>query len=286
MTSAGAVSYPVTKAAGLTSFNPGPLTRGPDGNIWFADPLAGIDIAGTIGTVDIATNVASEYLDAADEDDDPDQPAHLARPEVRHRDGGVHADRHRNVRARSGPCRGARHSGVGPDPGGAAHPGLSRHHLPHRDHRADARPGLHADRADAGQRLHDDDLPDHHRRPEQRHRLHARGPGRGQQLHPHRLHRHHAGIAGLQDHHRPRRQPLVHRVQRHPDRQVRRHDQARHRVRAAAGTGDVDHERPGRQPLVRRAQQRRLELGDRQDHDGRRDHRVQDDAGDRLDRRA
>ena len=31
------------------------------GNIWFADPLAGIDIAGTIGTVDIATNVASEY---------------------------------------------------------------------------------------------------------------------------------------------------------------------------------------------------------------------------------
>ena len=43
------------------SFNPGPLTRGPDGNIWFADPLAGIDIAGTIGIVDIATNVASEY---------------------------------------------------------------------------------------------------------------------------------------------------------------------------------------------------------------------------------
>ena len=61
MTSAGAVSYPVTKAAGLVSFNPGPLTRGPDGNIWFADPLAGIDIAGTIGTVDIATKVASEY---------------------------------------------------------------------------------------------------------------------------------------------------------------------------------------------------------------------------------
>ena len=61
MTSAGAVSYPVTRAAGLTAFNPGPLTRGPDGNIWFADPLAGIEIAGTIGTVDIATKVASEY---------------------------------------------------------------------------------------------------------------------------------------------------------------------------------------------------------------------------------
>jgi streptogramin lyase len=61
MTSAGAVSYPVTKAPGLVSFNPGPLARGPDGNIWFADPLAGIDIAGTIGTVDIATKVASEF---------------------------------------------------------------------------------------------------------------------------------------------------------------------------------------------------------------------------------
>jgi streptogramin lyase len=61
MTSAGVVSYPVTRAAGLVSFNPGPLARGPDGNIWFADPLAGIDIAGTIGTVDVATKVASEY---------------------------------------------------------------------------------------------------------------------------------------------------------------------------------------------------------------------------------
>ena len=173
MTSAGAVSYPVTKAAGLTSFNPGPLTRGPDGNIWFADPLAGIDIAGTIGTVDIATNVASEYS----------TPLMKTTIQISRRtsqdqkcdtgDGGVHADRHRNLRPRSGPCRGARHPGVGPDPGGAADPGLSRHHLPHRDHRADARPGLHGDRADAGQRLHDDDLPDHHRRPEQRHRLHA-----------------------------------------------------------------------------------------------------------------
>ena len=61
MTSAGAVSYPVTRAASLIAFNPGPLTRGPDGNIWFADPLAGIEIAGTIGFVDIASKVASEY---------------------------------------------------------------------------------------------------------------------------------------------------------------------------------------------------------------------------------
>jgi len=60
MSSAGAVSYPVTRAAGLTSFNPGPLTRGPDGNIWFADPLAGITLAGTVGVIDIATNVATE----------------------------------------------------------------------------------------------------------------------------------------------------------------------------------------------------------------------------------
>ena len=61
MTSTGAVSYPVTRASGLVSFNPGPLTRGPDGNIWFCDPLAGINIAGTIGSVDVATRVASEY---------------------------------------------------------------------------------------------------------------------------------------------------------------------------------------------------------------------------------
>jgi streptogramin lyase len=61
MTSTGAVSYPVTRAAALVSFNPGPLTRGPDGNIWFCDPLAGINIAGTIGIVDVATKVASEY---------------------------------------------------------------------------------------------------------------------------------------------------------------------------------------------------------------------------------
>src|SRR5205085_3326267 len=60
MTSAGAVSYSVTRAPGLTSFNPGPLTHGPDGNIWFADPLAGITLAGTVGMIDVATNVASE----------------------------------------------------------------------------------------------------------------------------------------------------------------------------------------------------------------------------------
>jgi streptogramin lyase len=61
MSSAGVVSYPVLRAAGLMSFNPGPLTRGPDGNVWFCDPLAGITLAGTIGMVDIATNVATEF---------------------------------------------------------------------------------------------------------------------------------------------------------------------------------------------------------------------------------
>ncbi|HEY2559161.1 MAG TPA: hypothetical protein VGI48_05560 [Caldimonas sp.] len=60
MTSAGAVSFPVLRAAGLLSFNPGPLTRGPDGNVWFCDPLAGITLAGTVGMVDIVTNVATE----------------------------------------------------------------------------------------------------------------------------------------------------------------------------------------------------------------------------------
>jgi streptogramin lyase len=61
MTAAGTVSYPVLRATGLLSFNPGPLTRGPDGNVWFCDPLAGITLAGTVGMVDIVTNVATEY---------------------------------------------------------------------------------------------------------------------------------------------------------------------------------------------------------------------------------
>jgi len=61
MTAAGAVSYPVLRAAGLMSFNPGPVARGPDGNVWFCDPLAGITLAGTVGMVDIATSVATEF---------------------------------------------------------------------------------------------------------------------------------------------------------------------------------------------------------------------------------
>ncbi|MEO7115636.1 MAG: hypothetical protein ABIZ18_07230, partial [Caldimonas sp.] len=61
MTTAGVVSYPVTGPAVIATFNPGPLTRGPDGHIWFADPLAGIGVAGTIGKIDISTQVASEF---------------------------------------------------------------------------------------------------------------------------------------------------------------------------------------------------------------------------------
>jgi hypothetical protein len=44
--------------------------------------------------------------------------------------------------------------------------------------------------------------------------LHVDAARSTQQLRPHRLHRHHAGLAGLHDHDRPRRQPLVHRVHR------------------------------------------------------------------------
>jgi hypothetical protein len=55
------VSFPVLRAAGLISFNPGPLTRGADGNVWFCDPLAGITLAGTVGMIDIATNIATEF---------------------------------------------------------------------------------------------------------------------------------------------------------------------------------------------------------------------------------
>lgn len=60
MTAAGVVTYPVTGPAVIATFNPGPLAKGPDGNIWFADPLAGIGVAGTIGKIDIATSIASE----------------------------------------------------------------------------------------------------------------------------------------------------------------------------------------------------------------------------------
>ena len=47
--------FTVTGPAVIATFNPGPLAKGPDGHIWFADPLAGIGVAGTIGKIDITT---------------------------------------------------------------------------------------------------------------------------------------------------------------------------------------------------------------------------------------
>ncbi len=61
MTPAGVVDYPVVGAPGLAAFSTGPLATGPDGNIWFADPVAGITLAGTIGSIDVDTAVATEY---------------------------------------------------------------------------------------------------------------------------------------------------------------------------------------------------------------------------------
>ena len=61
ITAAGAVSYPVTSNTSLGAFVTGPLTTGADGNLWFCDPNAGISNAGTIGTIDVHTAVASEY---------------------------------------------------------------------------------------------------------------------------------------------------------------------------------------------------------------------------------
>ena len=60
MTPAGAVDYPVTSAPALGTFNAGPLATGPDGNLWFCDPVAA-SFAGTIGSIDVATTVATEY---------------------------------------------------------------------------------------------------------------------------------------------------------------------------------------------------------------------------------
>ena len=149
MTTAGAVSYPVTRAAGLAAFNPGPLTRGPDGNIWFADPLAGIEIAGTIGTVDIATKVASEYSTPlmkttiqislrTSQDQKCDTGTAVCTPVAT---GTCVPDPARPA------IPGIPASGA--DTGRASRAGLSRQHLPDRDDRADAGPGLHADRTGA-----------------------------------------------------------------------------------------------------------------------------------------
>ena len=61
ITPAGIVSYPVTGAAALPSFATGPLIAGPDGNLWFADPVGGIGFSGAIGRIDVASGVAVEY---------------------------------------------------------------------------------------------------------------------------------------------------------------------------------------------------------------------------------
>ena len=60
ITPAGVVDSPVTGAPGLGSFSTGPLTTGPDGNVWFCDPVAGITMAGTVGSIDVGTGVATE----------------------------------------------------------------------------------------------------------------------------------------------------------------------------------------------------------------------------------
>ena len=54
----GTVSFPVTSAI---PFHLGTIAGGPDGNVWFGDPVAGITIAGTIGSIDIVTGIAVEY---------------------------------------------------------------------------------------------------------------------------------------------------------------------------------------------------------------------------------
>ncbi len=61
ITPAGVVSYPVTGAAALPTFATGPLVAGPDGNVWFADPVGGLGFSGAIGKVDVASGVAVEY---------------------------------------------------------------------------------------------------------------------------------------------------------------------------------------------------------------------------------
>ncbi len=61
ITPTGIVSYPVTGAASLPAFATGPLAAGPDGNIWFADPVGGIGFSGAIGMINVASGVAVEF---------------------------------------------------------------------------------------------------------------------------------------------------------------------------------------------------------------------------------
>jgi streptogramin lyase len=61
MTATGALSYPVTTDAADGSYGTGPLAAGPDGEIWFADPVGGINFAGAIGRIDTATGHATKF---------------------------------------------------------------------------------------------------------------------------------------------------------------------------------------------------------------------------------
>src|SRR5689334_19164205 len=61
MTSSGAVAYAVTTDPADGSYGTGPLAAGPDGNIWFADPVGGALLSGAIGTIDIATGRATKF---------------------------------------------------------------------------------------------------------------------------------------------------------------------------------------------------------------------------------
>ena len=258
MSSAGAVSYPVTRAAGLMSFNPGPLTRGPDGNIWFADPLAGITLAGTVGMIDIATNVATEIATP------------LMKTTIQIRQGRrktSHATPARRLHpGPSGTCVALAadapgNTGLGPIP--AVPPFAGRPAAPSPPGRRWLPPAPR--RADRRQRLHDDDVPDHDvgpnsvatctlTPPTQATISFASSAPASRRL------------AGLRDHDRPRRQPLVHRVHRNPDRHVQPDDDARDRVRSLAVAGRSITAGPRRQRLVRRTEPRRIAIGPRPRH--------------------
>ena len=61
MTATGAVTYPVTTNAADGVYGTGPLATGPDGNIWFADPVGGTALSGAIGMIDAATGHATKF---------------------------------------------------------------------------------------------------------------------------------------------------------------------------------------------------------------------------------
>ncbi|HUP08782.1 MAG TPA: hypothetical protein VMU47_16610 [Caldimonas sp.] len=61
MTPAGAVTYPVAADPADGTYGTGPLAAGPDGNIWFADPVGGVLLSGAIGTIDTTTGRATKF---------------------------------------------------------------------------------------------------------------------------------------------------------------------------------------------------------------------------------